>query len=316
MICKFLNVLAGMLFVVTAFCQSPEPTFKRITGIVDGYPMLSHDGRKILFESSRTGNAELFTMNLDGTEVKQVTFNSLDDHSPKWSPDGRLIVFAREMGDNSEVFIINADGTNEKRLTNQPGDDGHPNFSPDGQSIVFNSARTTPDLSVEWRLQLHEIFTMKTDGTNVRQLTTFKILCTYPNISPDGKKVCFRRVTNEPGFNYDLTTGKRNSEVFVMNMDGTNALNLSNNPAYDGWPTWTPDGKVLFSSNRGGTPYFAQLYLVNADGTDLKLVSDPKYSLIQATVTKDGKAIYCQHSLENLDYDNGGIAVVPLSVIR
>ena len=97
-----------------------------------------------------------------------------------------------------------------------------------------------------------------------------------------------------------------------MNIDGSNPVNVSNNPAYDGWPTWTPEGKIVFSSNRGGVPYSAQLYTVNADGSDLELISNPKYSLIQATVSNDGTKIYCQHSLENDDYDNGGIAVIEL----
>ena len=297
---------------VTGALGQDQPTFKRLTGVVDGYPSLSPDGKKLLFDSDRSGNSELYIMDPDGTNLKRLTNSPEHDNSPKWSPDGRQIVFARDLQENSEIFIINADGSNEKRLTQTPGDDSHPNFSPDGKRIIFNSARTTPDLKIEWRFQFHEIFIMNVDGSDIRQITTFKIVSTYPSISPDGTKICFRRVTNDAGFNYDLSTGKRNSEVFVMNIDGSNAVNVSNNPAFDGWPTWTPDGKVIFSSNRGGIPYSAQLYRVNADGSDLKLISDPKYSLIQATVGKDGKTIFCQHSLENDGYDNGGLATVEL----
>lgn len=305
-------VVTAFLSIKSGFCQD-RSSFKRLTGVVDGYPSVSPDGKRILFDSDRTGNSELYLMDLDGNNLKRITNSAEHDNSPKWSPDGKHIVFARDLpGENSEIFIINADGTNERRLTNAPGDDSHPNFSPDGKRIVFNSARTSPDLRIEWRLQFHEVFTMNIDGSDVRQLTSFKIVSTYPSISPDGKKICFRRVTNDPGFNYDLSTGKRNSEVFVMNIDGSDPINVSNNPAYDGWPTWTPDGKIVFSSNRGGIPYAAQLYIVNVDGSDLKLISDPKYSLIQATVARDGKAIYCQHSLENDGYDNGGLAFIEL----
>ena len=97
-----------------------------------------------------------------------------------------------------------------------------------------------------------------------------------------------------------------------MDIDGKNAVNLSNDAAYDGWPTWTPDGKVIFSSNRGGIPYKAQLYLVNPDGSGLKLLTDPKYSLVQSIVSRDGRYLYCQHSMEHEDYDNGGITMVEL----
>jgi Tol biopolymer transport system component len=308
---KLLSALIACTAVTGAFGQG-EPGFKRLTGVVDGYPSLSPDGKKILFDSDRSGNSELYVMDLDGNNLKRLTNSPEHDNSPKWSPDGKQIVFARDLAENSEIFIINADGSNERRLTQVPGDDSHPNFSPDGKKIIFNSARTSPDLKIEWRLQFHEVFIMNIDGSDVRQISTFKIVSTYPSISPDGTKICFRRVTNDPGFNYDLTVGKRNSEVFVMNIDGSNPINISNSPAYDGWPTWTPDGKVIFSSNRGGIPYSAQLYQVNVDGSDLKLVSDPKYSLIQATVGRDGRMIYCQHSLENDGYDNGGLASIEL----
>ena len=53
-----------------------------------------------------------------------------------------------------------------------------------------------------------------------------------------------------PGVNWDMTTNNRNSEVFVAKFDGTNAVNISNNSAFDGWPVWIDDETVLFSSNR------------------------------------------------------------------
>ena len=147
----------------------------------------------------------------------------------------------------------------------------------------------------------------------MKQITSFKTISTYPPISPDGKKICFRRITSEPGFNWDLTTSKRNSEVFVMNIDGTNPVNVSNNAAYDGWPAWSPTGDVIYSSNRGGFANEAQLYKVKSDGTNPPtLLHAKRGALVQVSITSDGKKIYCYHNVESNDFEYGGIAVVSI----
>jgi TolB protein len=202
----------------------------------------------------------------------------------------------RDAGD-PEIYVMNADGSGVRRLTRQPGDDAHAHWSPDVKRIVFNSARTTPDLKADWSKQFHEIFTMAADGSDVRQVTRFKTVSTYPQFSPDGKKIAFRRVTDEPGMLWDLTKSARNSEVFVIDADGSNPINLSKSPAYDGWPTWSPDGaKVLFSSNRSGPANIGQLYVVDVDGSNLQKLTDGPGSFVQPSWSRDGKHIYAfQH---------------------
>jgi TolB protein len=279
----------------------------RITKIVDAYPVCSPDGKTILFQSDRSGTSEIYTMNIDGTNQKQLTFNAVNDDTPVWSPDGKKIVFASLRDDpDGDVYLMDADGKNVRRLTTTPGDDSHPKFSSDGSTIIFNSARTTPDLKADWSKQHIEIFTMKIDGSDVKQLTSFKTVTTYPSLSPDGSKVLFRKVLNTPGFNWDMSTGKRNSEVVVMNLDGSGEINLSDNPAYDGWPAWTPDGKIIFASNRGGIPSRSQLYIINVDGSGLRMLTDIKESYNQHSVSADGKKIYAERNAESF----GGIDVL------
>ena len=303
------------LFILTSLVvvnAQEKTTFKSLTGVKDLYPSISKDGKKVVFQSNRSGTMEIYSMDENGKNIKQLTFNSENANTPVWSPDGRQIVYCYEKYDDSDIWIMNSDGTNQRQLTKQVGDDSHPKFSPDGQFIVFNSARTSPDLTVDWGKQWLEIFIMKTDGSNVKQISSFKTISTYPSISPDSKKICFRRITSDPGFNWDLTTNKRNSEVFVMNMDGTNPINVSNNAAYDGWPAWTPTGEVVYSSNRGGFANEAQLYKVNSDGTNTTLLHTKKGALVQVSITSDGKKIYCYHNVESSDFEYGGIAVIIL----
>src|SRR5258705_84833 len=98
-----------------SFCQTVEnivSSAKRITNVSDSYPMASPDGKKIAFESNRTGDWEIFVMNFDGTELKQLTHSKGFDGCPIWSPDGTKIVFPSERDNDSEIYIMNADGTN------------------------------------------------------------------------------------------------------------------------------------------------------------------------------------------------------------
>src|SRR5688572_17955789 len=102
---KLLFALITCTAITGAFGQA-ELGFKRLTGVVDGYPSVSPDGKKILFDSDRSGNSELYVMDLDGTNLKRLTNSPEHDNSPKWSPDGMRIVFARDLAENSEIFII------------------------------------------------------------------------------------------------------------------------------------------------------------------------------------------------------------------
>jgi TolB protein len=296
------SIAPALLAAVTLQLGPP----RRVTNVQDAYPMLSPDGSRVLFQSNRTGDWEIYTMRPDGTDLVRLTNSPGPDVTPIWSPDGKKIVFAseRDVGD-SEIYLMKADGSEVRRLTRQPGDDSHPHWSPDGSRIVFNSARATPDLAVDWSKQHIEIFTMAADGTDVRQITRFKTVSTYPSFSPDGKRIAFRRVTDEPGFLWDLTPGARNSEVFVMNVDGSNPVNVSKSAAYDGWPAWSPDGaKIVFSSNRSGPANIGQLYSVDPDGGNLQKLTDGPGSFVQPSWSRDGRRIYAFQHWETEEFGN------------
>jgi Tol biopolymer transport system component len=301
-------------FSLLSFSEiSAQDNLKVITQVVDAYPMLSLDNANIVFTSNRTGTYQIYICKPDGSDIIQLTHSEGGNVTPVWSPDGRQIVFASDRDNDSEIYIMSADGTEQKRLTNQPGDDSHPKFSPDGKKIIFNSARTTPDLTAPWLSHFIEIFTMDINGDNVKQITSFESISTYPSFSPDGRKIVFRMITNDPGMNWSLEPIKINSEVFVMNSDGSIPVNISNSKAFDGWPCWMPGNQtILFTSNRGGVENKGQLYSVKLDGTNLTRLTDINDSFIQASVSKGSNKIFAQRNWETDTYEYGHIVAIDI----
>lgn len=294
--------------------EDPSPAVQRLTNIINSYPCPSPDGKQIVFQSNRTGRYEIYLMNADGRDVTQITDRPGGNVTPSWSPNGQSIAFAATVGENSDIYVMNIDGSDVRRLTEHPGDDSHPHWSANGARIIFNSPRTTPDLSVAWRDQWHEVFSMKPDGSDLQQHTEFKAVCTFPSYSPDGTKIAYRKITDTPGFSWGLANISINSEVFVANADGSDEINLSNSAAFDGWPVWSPDGGMIaFSSNRSGPANVGQIHVVNVDGTGLRQITTGPWSHAQPSWSPDGSRIFAYRLLETAEFEFGDIVAIEFS---
>ena len=288
---------------------------QRLINTRDMYPSVSADGTKLVFQSNRSGSNQIFIMNVGDGEIRQLGGFPLGAETPVFSPDGQRIVFDVYVGENNnDVFTINADGSGLEQLTDSPGYDGHPHWSADGQRIVFNSDRASPDLSVGWDDRWHEIFSMKADGSDVRQHTRCQAVCTYGSLSPDSKKVLYRKVIKAAGFNWDLGSIEKNSEIFIADSDGENEINISNNAAFDGWPVFSPDGKrIAFASNRSGPARTGQIWLMNSDGTGLQQLSKGPWSHAQPAWAFDGQAVYAYQLSETANYEFGSIVSIKVT---
>jgi len=286
-----------------------------LTRVEDAYPSLSPDGKRLLFQSTRSGRWALYTADPDGASVRLFVDTADDPVVAAWSPSGQQIAYAATTEGQSEIFVINADGSARKRLTQDPGDDSHPHWSADGSRIFFNSARTTPDRNADWARQWHEVFSMKPDGSDLKQHTRCRTVCTYPVPSPDGRRIAYRKIIDAPGLDWALKSVARNSEVFVADMDGAKELNLTGHAAYDGYPMWSPDGRwIIFSSARTGRPNGGQLFLVRPDGSSLRQVTEGAAAYVQPSFTPDGRNVYASRVYEPLDWSwtYSHLVLVPL----
>lgn len=236
---------------------------------------------KIVFVSNRNtpqntnpeGDFEIFTMNPDGSELRQLTNNAATDSEPAWSPDGQSISFqSTRNGGNTEIYLMNSDGSNVTRLTNHPAEDTYAVFSPSSDRIVFVSNRDGD----------YEIYTMNADGsgspTNLTQNTAFDA---DSAVSPDGK-IAF--ASHRDG----------DFEIYSMNLDGSNQTNLTNDRAFDAYPNYSSDGqKILFHRNRTGDFWGDfEIYSMNADGTgQVNLSNNPAARDVHPAPSPDGTKI-------------------------
>ena len=232
---------------------------------------------RITFMSTRSErNGEIFLMNSDGKRVRRLTKHPQYDAEPAWSPDGQKIVFVsfrdehRRPGGRStygEIYLMNPDGTNLINLTQSPEKpDKSPTWSPDGKQIAFISAEI---FRVDGVFHF-DIWVMAADGGNPRNLTNHPAREWTPAWSPDGLRIAF---TSNRNRDWEFEAHP-NEEVYIVNADGTNLINLTNHPARDSSPDWSSDGKrIAFSSDRDGN---SEIYVMNADGTNpINLTNHP-----------------------------------------
>jgi Tol biopolymer transport system component len=243
---------------------------RRLTNTLasEGRPTWSPDGKRIAFTSDGDGpgKSALFVMNADGTNVTRLSGPTAAPTEPAWSPDGTRIAFtAYTNTHSSEIFVVNADGTNQVNLTNNRGEDFHPAWSPDGRRLAFTSRRDNDTFSV---------YVMDSDGANVRRLV--EGYSRDPAWSPDGTRVAYAAQATQNGA----------TSIFVVNTDGTNKRLLTGEHpfVFDVTPAWSPDGaKIAYASNRDGYPSNYEIYVMNADGTNItRITNHPAHEALPA----------------------------------
>jgi len=232
------------------------------------------------------GRSEIATIRPDGTGLRVLTHNRVDEYSPAWSPDRRWIAFARLLPTGSRVYVMRADGTGLRVLPSSRPGDTTPSWSPDGRRLVvrgFGFARS------------FDLFAIAAAGTARTRLLATRANELYPSWSRDGRTIAYQSDRSGGIQIWTLTLGSRRQRqltrgitsqmpdfspsgrqlafvrrggIWVMGADGRGAHAIGSGlPASAESPSWSPDGRqIAFSRNY-------QVLAMNATGGGRRYVT-------------------------------------------
>ena len=265
------------LYIVQADGSDMRPL---LASEFDDYkPSLSPDGTKVVFgrifhQYLPDESAQIFVVNVDGSGLKQLDKKCL---KPKcieglpdglaWSPDGTRIAFYRLLADaagniiGEGLWVMKADGTGAHEVIHHNlasnASDGQAAWSPDGKRLVF--IRDAPEGKA--------IFTASVDGTDVRQVTPWKLNANDPAWSPDGTLIAFQSPA-------DPTEGVE-QDIYTIHPDGSGLTDLTGTLGLGGTnhASWSPDGSQIVFAHFPSTNGVSDLFVMNRDGSDIHLLA-------------------------------------------
>jgi dipeptidyl aminopeptidase/acylaminoacyl peptidase len=169
----------------------------------------------------------------------------------------------------AEVNVMNADGGGKRRLARIASNFEPPAWSPDGQKLAFERRLDPTKYKGQCGGCDIEVYVMNADGSAQQNLTRNVAQDDSPAWSPDGQKIVF--VSNRDGKPEGQFAPE--TDIHVMNADGSVQQNLTRNPAGEGNPVWSPDGQqIAFERHVGGVGNNRniEIYVMNADGSGLR----------------------------------------------
>lgn len=246
-------------------------------------PQLSPDGNTVAFVvqtpdvEGNTKPSHIYTVPVAGGAARRITMEGSQNERPRWSPDSRRLAFISSRSGSSQVWIMDASGSNARQVTNLSTEADRVLFSPDGKTLIFTSAvfldckddacnKSRLDARKNNKVQARaytallyrhwnrwddgrrsHIFAVGVDAGAPRDLTpgprdapTWKL--DAPDgyaVSPDGKELCFVQNSDE------VPAASTNNDLYVVPIEGGSAKKITNNPAADTSPVYSPDGRYI-----------------------------------------------------------------------
>ena len=254
-------------------------------------PAWSPNGYRIAFwfiSEGRQGN--IATVPATGGEPITVASHEAADWNPVWSPDGKYLYFASNRGGNMSIWRIRIDEQTGKTLGEAEAVPSpskyvrHFSFSGDGKRMVYGLYNSQSNLqAVSFDPQTEKA------GSNPVWITRGTREISFPHLSPDGEKYVLR------------TPALMQEDLVVINKDGSNWRQLTDDEFFDRRPRWSPDGRrIAFQSTRSGK---YQIWTINGDGTNIEQITDLENSnAVNPAWSPDGKRLVFNEILNDDAY--------------
>ena len=245
-------------------------------------PQLSPDGAQILYVLGRSDwkankrITHIWRVQADGSGTVQMTDGAEGETSPRWSPDGKTIAFIAKRGDEAnEIYLMPADGGEGRALTKHATAASRIAWSPDGSAIYFTAPEEKTQEEKDKDKAKDDVFAFDEDYKQLhlwkvsvgdrreQRITSGDYAINDFELTRDGKRVVIQRAPN-PLYGYS-----DEGEVWIMNVDGSGAVQLTKNHVPEDGGQASPDGsEVLFlsQSNEKFEPYFnRKIFLVGLE---------------------------------------------------
>lgn len=260
---------------------------------VNSHPRWSPDGATIAFESNRGGPSEIYLMNADGSNVRQLTTISTEASQAVWSPDGKSIAFVSAVFPefSDQPFAV-SDSLNKKKLD-------------DRESGKVKARIITKLLYRHWNSWVDDrrqhLFVMPIGGQPrdvtpgdrdaVPTSSTFSAGDDF-DFSPDGKELAYTTTPTPP----HSESWSTNHDIYAVNLQSGDRKQITTNPAADGFPRYSPDGKYIAyraQSEPGFESSRWQLMLFDRGTGSIKSLTKGFDSWVESFVwSKDSKTLY------------------------
>ena len=311
------RITCFILMLIVSIASSETKKAMTIVDLINvpslGDPRLSPDGGQLLYTLSEDdwGNNErirhIWRINSDGSNPIKMTNGENGESSPRWSPNGSVIAFIAERGEsddvNNQIFVISNHGGEAEPLTNHETGVSNIQWSLDGKFIYFlasdaksdeeNEREKTKDdvYAFDENYQQRHLWKISVDSKESSRITEGDFSVTNYKLSRDGTKFAHHRGPNP------LYGSAEHNEVWIMNADGTDAIQITNNNVSEQGAQLSPDNITIlftsFSNEEFEFYYNDNIFLAPAKGGKHKLLlKKMPHGVGSTTWSKDGKSIY------------------------
>ncbi|MGH2730953.1 MAG: TolB family protein [Actinomycetota bacterium] len=228
-------------------------------------------------------DGDIYTMNPDGSNILRVIDHAAQDNNPQWSPGGTRILFNSDRAGTQDIWSADVfDAGDDVLVYGTPALEFNPTWCPGpGPPVVAFMSDAAGNF---------DIYTIDFSPTPTPiRLTDNPLLDGHPSCGPGGKVL------------YQSVVATGNTDVMVVNTDGSGMTNLTNAPGFQGFPHWFPTGDKFAYANQG------DIYVANADGTNPVNITESQATEGEPAVSPDGVLMAFNYMAE--EGSNAGLAV-------